>query len=70
MAKWMPLVTAARVLRMSWHRAWRLAVAGDLEAEQRDGKWYATSASVEHYARHGHANANLTEAVEALRGGK
>jgi hypothetical protein len=43
-----PLSTAAHVLRISWHRAWRLIHIGQLEGRQdAAGRWYVSAESLE-----------------------
>ena len=44
------LADAAMRLGISWHRAWRLALTGDLEARREGGRWYVSVASIEKYA--------------------
>ena len=41
-----PLVDAARRLRLSWHRTWRLALVGELAARQVGGKWFVEESSL------------------------
>jgi hypothetical protein len=41
-----PLVDAARRLRVSWARAWRLVLVGDLKARQVGGRWYVEEPSL------------------------
>lgn len=42
-----PLTQAAKTLRMSWPRAWRLVLEGHLQAEQAaNGRWYVDSADL------------------------
>jgi len=41
-----PLVAAARRLGLSWSRAWRLALTGELKAHQVGRYWYVEEASL------------------------
>jgi hypothetical protein len=41
------LAQAAQRLGVSWHRAYRLALTGKLEARLIAGRWLVTSASVD-----------------------
>lgn len=41
------LPAAAKDLGYSWERSWRSLLKGDLDGEQRLGKWFVTKASVE-----------------------
>ncbi len=51
MANMIPLSDAAQRLSMSWERAWRALLNGDLKGEKRDGRWYVTVRSVRLYER-------------------
>ncbi|MFG1691133.1 hypothetical protein ACGF5M_03065 [Gemmatimonadota bacterium] len=46
-----PLALAAHRLHLSWSRAWRKVLAGELEGEQRGGRWYVSEGSIEELAR-------------------
>ena len=52
------LTDAAKQLGISWHRAWRLALTGDLDAQREGGRWYVTVASVEKYAARANSSAS------------
>jgi hypothetical protein len=41
------LPAAAQRLGMSWSRTWRRVLTGELEGEQRDGRWYVRREAVE-----------------------
>jgi hypothetical protein len=41
-----PLAEAAQQLGISWERAWRHVLTGELEGEKRDGRWRVTTSSV------------------------
>lgn len=41
-----PLSEAAQQLRISWQRAWRLVLTGDLSGQKVNGRWMVTTASV------------------------
>ena len=43
------LTDAAKRLSLSWERAWRALLSGNLEGEKRDGRWYVTECSVRRY---------------------
>jgi helix-turn-helix protein len=47
----MSLTDAARLLRVSYHRALRLVLVGALDAEREDGRWRVSRASVERFLR-------------------
>ena len=49
-----PLALAAHRLHLSWSRAWRKVLAGELEGEQRGGRWYVKKGSVERLAKESH----------------
>lgn len=66
--QWVSLAKAAQRLGMSWGRAWRLVLDGTLAGEQRNGKWYVTTASLERVARGGGTRPNVAKAVAALTG--
>jgi len=40
------LAGAAKELGISWQRAWRLLLTGELDGHQRDGHWYVRTDSV------------------------
>lgn len=40
---------AAQRIKRSWHVTFRLALTGQLDATNRDGKWTVTTASVDAY---------------------
>ena len=44
------LPEAARQLSISWERAWRALLRGEIRGEQHDGRWYVDAASVAAYA--------------------
>lgn len=50
MADTVPLTEAARRLKISWHRAWRHMLIGDLRGEKVDGRWVVRRADVERLA--------------------
>lgn len=44
---WITLAAMAARLRIPWARAWRLALEGQVRAEQRDnGRWFVVEADV------------------------
>jgi predicted site-specific integrase-resolvase len=44
----MPLAEAAKALGISWHRAWRRLLVGELDGQRAEsGRWLVTRASVE-----------------------
>jgi hypothetical protein len=45
-ASQIPLSEAAQQLRISWQRAWRLVLTGDLSGRKVNGRWMVTKASV------------------------
>lgn len=45
----MPLSLAAQTLGISWARAWRLVLSGELKGERREGRWWVRRASVQAY---------------------
>jgi hypothetical protein len=45
------LSEAARKLGMSWQRAWRLMLIGELAGRRENGRWFVTCASVERVLR-------------------
>ncbi len=45
------LSDAARLLRMSYHRALRLVLIGSLDAEREDGRWRISRVSVQKVLR-------------------
>ena len=45
----MPLSAAAKHLGISWQRAWRLVLTGELDGHQRNGRWFVQSDSVARY---------------------
>jgi hypothetical protein len=40
------LAQAAQQLGVSWARAWRLVLTGQLQAEKRDGRWVVNAGSL------------------------
>ena len=44
---WIPLPEAAQKLGVSWERAWRSLLRGELQGQKLDGRWYVTEASLE-----------------------
>jgi hypothetical protein len=42
----MSLAAAAQQLGISWQRAWRLVLTGELDGRQRGGRWFVRSDSV------------------------
>ena len=44
------LPEAARRLSISWERAWRALLKGELQGEKHEGRWYVDAASVAAYA--------------------
>lgn len=44
------LADAAKELGISWHRAWRLALTGELDSHRESGRWYVSRESVESIA--------------------
>ena len=51
MGRTISLAEAAKRLSVSWERAWRAVLNGDLEGDKRDGHWYVTARSVRTYER-------------------
>jgi ABC-type nitrate/sulfonate/bicarbonate transport system permease component len=45
-AELVPLVDAARRLRVSWSPAWRLVLIGELVARQEGGRWLVEESSL------------------------
>jgi hypothetical protein len=43
------LAEAALRLGLSWQRAWRLVLTGEIVGRKRDGRWVVDSESVERY---------------------
>lgn len=41
-----PLAEAAQRLGMSWQRAWRLVLTGELEGIRQQGRWLVGEASI------------------------
>ena len=44
-----PLTDAAKELSISWERAWRALLNGQLEGEKTNGRWHVTLCSVRRY---------------------
>ena len=44
------LAEAAHQLSISWERAWRALLKGDLVGEKRDGQWFVSADSATRYA--------------------
>jgi hypothetical protein len=61
MTNTMSLPEAAKRLSISWERAWRALLIGDLDGEKRNGRWYVTARSVCDYER------RVAARVESLR---
>jgi hypothetical protein len=40
------LAAAAQQLGISWQRAWRLVLTGELDGRQRGGRWFVQAESV------------------------
>ena len=47
----MPLAVAALRLGLSWQRAWRLVLTGEIEGRKHGGRWLVKALSVEQYRR-------------------
>lgn len=41
-----PLAAAAQQLGISWQRAWRLVLTGELHGHQRGGRWFVRVDSI------------------------
>jgi hypothetical protein len=46
-SKTIPLALAAQRLGVSWTRAWRLVLTGQLEGSKIGGRWVVSAASIE-----------------------
>lgn len=44
---WIPLAEAAQRLGVSWGRAWRLLLTGELAGEKRSGRWWVRLSDVD-----------------------
>lgn len=49
------LVDAAKMLQLSYARAWNLVLTGRLEGQREGGRWVVTRVSVQELARHASA---------------
>jgi len=46
-----PLAEAAKALGISWHRAWRLLLMGQLDGRKCGGRWVVSRVDVERAAK-------------------
>jgi hypothetical protein len=65
------LTEAAKRLSISWERAWRALLSGNLEGEKRHGRWYVTARSVrlfEQRLRNRAASSGAASSTDETRG--
>jgi hypothetical protein len=45
----LPLTAAALQLGISWQRAWRLVLTGEISGSKRGGRWFVDTVSLEQF---------------------